>query len=54
MNLKEEEQGAKRLIAVSGGTDAVGISGMRGSRECTETNESEHIDENTAPWEVTI
>ncbi len=54
MNPKEEKQGAKRLIAVPGGTDAIGISGIRGSRECTETNESEHTDENTAPREVEI
>lgn len=54
MNPKEEKQGAKRLIAVPGGTDAIGISGVRGSRECTEANESEHINDNTAPWEVTI
>jgi hypothetical protein len=54
MNPKNEKQGAKRPSAVPGGTDAFGISGIRASRECTEANESEHIRNATAPWEVTI
>lgn len=54
MNPKNEKQGAKRPSAVPGGTDAVGITGIHASRKCTEANESEHIENATAPWEVTI
>lgn len=54
MNPKNEKQGAKRPSAVPGGTDAFGIPEIRASRKCTEANESEHINDRTAPWEVKI